>query len=252
MMNNPLEKPIPETKREKLESFARDFIYGVEADFWPSNITVMYTIGSDYKETFNNMPQSLGKLLDKWEGNIPNIEDFVTYGYFRRVDKKYVPTQKTIDLLQKPAEAPKIFISYKRSESSTLALLIEARLRIADSTMRPFIDKNIPTQTRWDNFIKQQVEQCEVMICLLGLKTLESKFVRDEILEAMKLKKKFISVLHQGFYFPEDQGDLDDTIWGIMQELDDWQAVPVEQPPSAEKYETAINRILVDMGYSTY
>ena len=68
----------------------------------------------------------------------------------------------------------------------------------------------------------------------------------------MNTDSKIISILHLGYQFPEIRTNETDDEWKIIVELKEWQAITVEEPISAEKYEVAISRMLNDMGYSTY
>ena len=51
-------------------------------------------------------------------------------------------------LVNEPATPPNVFISYKRSESSAFAILLEARIKY-ETTSRPMWDKNMELGDDW-------------------------------------------------------------------------------------------------------
>lgn len=258
-MENPLEQPAPEDQIEQVHVLARDLAYGVSVGLWGTTVKVSSTIKRISWSVEGGEVSAEEYFAQKWQEDWPSAKLLKSFGYFdlfREVrlgsEYDYILTQKAFELLEQPIATPQIFISYKRDESSPLALLIEARLRLADSNIRAFIDKDIPTQTRWEKYIMDQVRQAETVVCLIGPHTLASPFVQDEINLAIQTEKRLISILHHGYSFPDDAEQSPDGSSQIIEELKQWQSITVEQPPSAEKYEIAINRMLNDLGYTTY
>lgn len=258
-MENPLEQPTPDDVIDRVVVFARDFAYGVASGLWGTEIGISSSASGESWHHWEDKERHFQNYAEhKWNENLPSIRLLQLFGYFSVYSQKskyevhYVPTQLAFSLLQKPIKQVNIFVSYRRKESSALALLVEARLKLADNMIGVFVDKDIPTQTRWEKYLKEQVENANTIVCLIAPETLKSNFVRDEILLAIDTNTKIISVLHHGYTFPEKHTHESDDEWKIIQELKEWQAIKVEEPVSAEKYEIAINRMLNDMGYSTY
>src|SRR5689334_7150231 len=135
-MDDPIDLPVPSDPIEKVHALARDIAFGSmkQEKFTPhlrvknANDQVEFIDGG-----LNNY------LSPKW-GNTHNyyaVHRLVLFGYLAKssVDTQeegtsfYDVTPKAIALLDKPITPAKIFISYKQSESSALALLIESRLK---------------------------------------------------------------------------------------------------------------------------
>lgn len=258
-MENPLEQIAPEDVIKRVTVFARDFAYGITQGLWGAEIGITLSgVGEDWYNWEDKEGNFTKYISNKWNNKPPFITLLQLFGYFKVYERKsnyeihYIPTEAAFELLRKPTELPSIFISYRRHESSVLALLVEARLRLADEMIGVFIDRDIPTQTRWEKYLKERVIEANIMVCLIAPDTLKSGFVQDEILLAIETGKTIISILHLGYELPEERTGETDNEWKIIEELKDWQAIKVEDPVSAEKYEIAINRMLNDMGYSTY
>src|SRR5262249_51031093 len=130
----------------------------------------------------------------------PSDELLNTLGYVTLIgtkdgDRSYLLTEKALALLEQPAAPPSVFISYKRDQSSALALLIEARLRLAGNP-NPFVDKNLTPGDEWHRKLEQTIKSCEYFISLIGPKTLESSMVIEEISWAKSARCKVISIWH--------------------------------------------------------
>jgi len=136
---------------------------------------------------------------------------------------------------------PSVFISYKQDQSSALALLIEARLKLQDSNINVFIDKLLQPGDDWEQRLEETVRQSRYFICLVGKNTLESETVQKEIQWAHDAGCIIISICHNSY-----------TIDGNLPiELKGKQAIIIAQE-SAKHYESAISDLLNGLGYSTY
>lgn len=209
-------------------------------------------------------------LQNKWGSyhNYYSVHLLVAFEYLRKsnVDEGYREptvvfydlTPKAFALLEKPAILPTIFISHKQDQSSALALLIEARLKLQDANIGVFIDRDIPPGENWNGFLKDQLHKSQYVICLLTMETLTSKGVSDEIEWAFEWAKanpdrKIIPICHNGYNFsqgfPENHPRKRIISEDMIQELSNWQAILVEQE-KAEYYDFAILKLLNRLGYS--
>lgn len=104
------------------------------------------------------------------------------------------------DLLQAPLAPPSVFISYQRSASSALGLLIVARLK-AVGIPNPFIDMNIEGGDEWQRRIENTIQGSRYFILLLAPGTLErSEWVRYEIKTAQAVPgMTIIPIWHNGY-----------------------------------------------------
>lgn len=261
-MENPLTQPIPSDAVDRVHEFARDLAYGVAKGAWGTLLYYTYYAGGRADWNIDSMKYDadgtspLGTLLtQKWDGQEPSAHMMVTFGYFSDNGKtesgytfKYRLNKSAFDLLVKPLTAPSVFVSYRRRQSSALALLVEARLLLADRDIQVFVDKDIPIGDDWEELLKQKVQGCRYFICLIGEHTLSAN-VMDEIEWAFDADCKVITMLHPGYQF--DAVNIDDPrAQALITKLSAIQSIPIKSE-SAEDYDSALRKLLNSMGYST-
>lgn len=256
-MSDPRGEPIPKDSVGKIRAFARDLAYGALVGDWSSKFVMNYGDGRFATEewTLKNY------LAQKWDSNPPNLYLLVSFGYIQDqrhevptppnfkaplpVVWEYILTDKAFALLEQPS-ATSVFISYRRGESSTFALLLLARFQMIG--LEPFLDLNIEPGNEWHAQLEHEVKRRDYFICLVGPTTLESEYVREEIAWALAAKARMIPIWHNQF---------NDTALAAIQkrypELGDFfarQAIRVEQEnPIA--YEGAITQLLNRFGMMT-
>jgi hypothetical protein len=180
----------------------------------------------------------------KWAGKYPSEYLLVSFGYLATLSaeagrSEYLVTEKAFKLLEKPTTPPNVFISYRRSHSSALALLIEARLRLAGNP-NPYVDKSLVAGQEWTKELEERVKAARYFIMLIGATTLDSTYVRDELNWAEQSGATIISIWHG--CKPDENAP---------KALTSRHAIIVENE-SALGYETAINQLLNGLGYATY
>lgn len=157
-------------------------------------------------------------------------------------------TRTAFDLLKSPFMPARTFISYRRRESSAMALLVEARLRIAGVPIESiFLDKNMTGGERWEARIYREIEQSDYFVCLLGPTTLaEGSWVTREIelLRQIRPQAAVIPVCHSGMRL----SDLPPTLTSS----NGYQIGKPQGEETALDYEMAVNFVLNAMGYRTY
>lgn len=271
-MDNPLDKPRnPENFMQDIEDLARDLAYCLSIEKWQSTFKVSADSewGMYWMKVMPSQRTDLQKrFYVKWiePGNAPTYAVLEAFGMTKNtfnealvqdsftivgkeviIVRQYILTEKAFSLLQKPAQAPSIFISYRHADSSALALLIEARLILAGADpSRIFIDKTIPGGDSLDDHIYKRASNCDVFICLIGSKTTFSAgsgvLAELEIIRARDPKPRIIWVCHNGIadvatYVPPDLRNLLGRV------------VPRE---SAIEYELTISYILNALDYKPY
>lgn len=229
--------------------FARDLANGVAQNLWTAEFQVFLTSGgSEWSSLteYEKGPQDPFDMLIAmtWNHKPPAHTLLRTLGYIallRDSDSylRYLLTQKSIDLLELPATPPSIFISYRRDQSSALALLIEARLKLAGN-LNPFVDKNITPGDEWHGTLEGTIFRSEYFVSLVGPKTLESSMVLKEIKWAEAADCRIISIWH-GCEINNETPDV----------LKKHHAIQITGE-SALEYETAVNQLLNSLGYPTY
>jgi hypothetical protein len=247
-MENPLELPVPPENDsiKRIEHFARDLAYGAINGFWGSEIqATAYGNGSVKWIIPHGDNQAFWKYLkEKWNSSSPRPDLMLSFQFFQAIGQDvFILTPKAFGLLEKPITPPSVFISYKQSESSALALLIESRLKNIDPNVSIFIDKNIPSGESINTQIAEALEASQFFICLLGSRTLlDSTAVQTEIdLVKSKTERMIIPICHNG-YTPDDI---------YTQYFGDNKAIVIKHPESAEEYEINMTRLLIRLGYST-
>ena len=245
-MDNPLEQPAPEDPIARVHAFARDLAWGVAHGKWGTGFGVMRSAGEETLHVLRGPIEHFGKYRrEKWEDNPPSCEMLQTFGYLglgiettSRGNPTFLLTEKAFALLDKPAVPPKIFISYKQSESSAFAMLVEARLTHANPELGIFIDKSIRGGERWANRIQQAIKNCDYFICIFGPETPESEGVRKELDLALECNKHILLLTHRGYKMLPDGLSEIHRCAEILKE-------------NADGYEIAILRLFRDMGYPT-
>ncbi len=208
---------------ERIEFMAKALAYGVVNDLWTPFIEVEKRWITDPKassrelviteDMIYKMPPSqklegerwksaghptyekrlLNYLRDKWGFLQPQATFLEAFGYLERKSDNgnktlYLLTLTAFALLKKP-KASSIFISYRRSESSALALLIVARMK--EHGLTPFLDMHPDAHLEdnrlniaedWENELRQAIDAREYMVVLVSPKSLaETSFVRTEL-----------------------------------------------------------------------
>lgn len=266
-MDNPIAYPRnPANFTQDVEDLARDLAYGASIGEWEASVAVSHyavnSFGYWWADEMMERTPLQEAFFQKWIGPRgesvagPRYDILEAFGYMSVVTGKlakdendkllYTLTRRAFDLLQKPAQAPSVFISYRRRESSALALLVEARLRIAGADPeRIFVDKAIPGGALWEQHIHQHAVACTVLIVLIGPTTLDdgSWVVREiEMVKAENPSAQIIPVCHNGVTMSDAR---------VQALLGAYNGTHVAAETALD-YEQAISFVLNAMGYKTY
>lgn len=245
-MSNPLQQPRPDDPLDRVHDLARDLAYLALGGSMSAEIRVGTRgwKGDPRYESEIETPDLAAFRKKWWNGDTfagPSFELLASYDYLAvpQLDVYHIKSQ-AFQLLQKPAEKPSVFISYRRKDSSAFALLIEARLRLVglDSV---FVDKSIKAGEVWHDRLEEAIGQCQHFICLVGKTTFESSVIADEIRTAVASNRRIISIWHNGQVMTD----------AAPTELQKRHAITVTGE-SAREYETAISELLNTLGYKTY
>ncbi|QPC82304.1 toll/interleukin-1 receptor domain-containing protein [Phototrophicus methaneseepsis] len=254
---NPMEDEAPKGIIKRVEQFAYDLAWGVDKGLWGSLFGVTKSgLGTEWVNYANNTAFK-AYLVQKWNEDPPDDLLLFSFKYLSiehqhsRSNINYILTSNAFLLLKKPPKAPQIFVSYNHKESSALSLLVEARLKNKDSQIGIFIDKSINAGESWHPYLDEQLNQCEILVCLLTKETLKSTFVRKEINFALDNNKRVIPLCHAGYAIPDMNSHENDEVNNLLSRLNEVQAIYVEQPESAENYEIALLKLFIALGYST-
>lgn len=268
-MDNPLLAPRPDDPIERVHEYARDLAYLIatgEVDDlqgrsphqmvstaeainqfslkWGGYVLDTYLTAEQKEKAADSKSELSSGTYYKLLVPGPSFSTLVSFGYMMNVANAWHLTEKAFALLEKPAVAPSTFISYRRAESSALALLIEARLRLV-GVRDVFIDKNITAGEDWAQRLEDTIRACQVFIVLVGAHTLNAPaaVVEKEIALAVESNCRIISLWHNGHHLKHEKN--------YPSVLDKRQFIVVEHE-SARHYEMAINELLNSLGYRTY
>ncbi|NJL96176.1 MAG: toll/interleukin-1 receptor domain-containing protein [Anaerolineae bacterium] len=139
-------------------------------------------------------------------------------------------------------EAPpvSIFISYRRSSSSALAMLIHAELRVEG--FNPFLDiRTLVPGDEWHRVLRQRVMDASVFISVLAPDSLASENVAEEVAWALESPQtRIIPVLHAGLR-------VEDLRAGAFPQLADKNLILLEEDRAADIY-AALEQIRMVFG----
>ena len=237
---------VPSEKVAQIHEFAKDLAVGFDEGAWSeyfrqhNDHVIEHYSNENYKQFFEK----------KWAGVTLYAQIMVSMGYLQHmVGHSYISnvlTERALRLVDEPVTPPNVFISYKRSESSAFALLLEARIKY-ETNSRPFLDKNIELGDDWHARLEEKVKASRAFICVIAPNTLDprddgSKFyVLREIEWALDSENTdIIPVWHHGYEGVHDY----DIIAGK-------QAEPIESE-NAKNYDAAVNQVLNRLGFSPH
>ena len=169
---------------------------------------------------------------------------FVSQESMSRFGAEYMLTANAF-LLVEETESEKIFISYKRSESSAFALLVMTMLKNAG--LNPFLDLALIPGEDWSSGLKGRIKSADYFVLLLGANTLRSKVVQEEITWAFESNKIIMPIWHGGFEY--SSGDWEDIPLKLDKLLSATHTIRVlEENPLA--YYNAILELLNRLGFT--
>jgi hypothetical protein len=249
IMRDPFEQELPEKPLDKATAFARGLAYGVAEGWWTSIFQITHRVNGmtawDLVYSSDYQDQMFENKLSVWMPFAPSLDLLEMFGYLiLREGHFYQLTPKAMALLERPAIPPSIFICYRREQSSAFAMLIEARLK--SRGVQAFIDKEIRAGAQWEDLLKTTIqERATQFICVIGQKTLESDYVRQEIHWAHEAGRYMIPIWHGGFTrddpLPEDEV--------VRSFVESRNAIKVGEE-SALNYDNAINQLLNELEFT--
>ena len=227
-------RELPQNPMARIRTLAKELAEGAGEEFW--GITLFADRGK-----IADKQTTLTYLTHRWNNNYPNPKLLVQSGYLIGLSSAYEITKLSLDLVNR-AEPTNIFISYKRSESSALALLILKSLKAEG--LEAFVDLALEAGEDWHAGLKERIQQYDYFVLLLGKETLQSEYVCKEIQWGLEAGLSIIPVWHNGFKYQSDQWQLPPD---IDHKLSNTHAIEVKEE-SALGYDTAITALLNRFG----
>lgn len=207
--------PLPRNPMGQIRLLAKELAGGATYQLWSFQIEArMQDINENDPTAQRLIPTNEAMrtyLQDRWDGfaTFPDIRLLERMGYLSEVASDrfsitYMLTQAAFQLLE-VTEPDKIFISYKRSDSSAFALLVMTMLKNAG--LNPFLDLALVPGEDWSAGLKDRIESADYFVLLLGQNTLDSHVVREEINWALDANKVIVPIWHSGFVYQSGQWD---------------------------------------------
>lgn len=247
--------PLPQNPMAQIRLLAKEIAGGVAYRLWSFRVDLrIQNIDENDPPTKRLIPEDEAiqtYLKERWGGYtaFPDFTLLERMGYLSeqsadRFSIVYFVMQSAFQLLEE-TEPTKIFISYKRSESSAFALLVMTMLKHAG--LNPFLDLALVPGEDWSAGLKDRIEDAEYFVLLLGPQTLASKVVQAEINWAMESKKIMIPIWHSEFIYEsgawQDASEKIDTMLSMTHTIR-----VLEENPLA--YHGAVLELLNRLGYT--
>ena len=235
--------PIPNGDVVRVQLLAKELAMGVHKKLWKTAFGVHYSNygGGEFETGDENLASY---FRNRWDARHigSHLELLKGHGYIQIVSGGREITQQAFKLLTK-SEPYNIFISYRRMDSSALALLALARLK--EHGLEPFVDMALQAGGNWHADLEERIKACDYFVILLGKDTLESEVTVKEIRWALQYESPIIPLWHSGF-------DSNDDRWSRIDKeaLDTIQQTNaiIVQDESASGYNTAIVELLNRFG----
>lgn len=129
----------------------------------------------------------------------------------------------------KPADIKKcsnsIFVSYSRNDRKRLLWLTD---NLSAAKFTPFVDTQMPTSVRWENFLQKKISECACLLVVWSRCSIESHEVRKEVAYALQNDKPVIPVRIDNVLPPEDFRHLntaDLSAWSGYSGFSEWKKV---------------------------
>ena len=230
------QRPAPQHPVARMKVIARELAEGAMERIWRPGFDV----------TNSGYQQGIKVFLERRYSDFNQHFDFpllVIMGYLTQGSgNSYYITEQAFELLEAAASS-KVFVSYKRLESSSFALLIHDRLKVGG--LNPFVDMQLRPGDKWHNELRNHIKQSDMLVLLLGRTTLKSKVTLDEVATAIQANVPVIPIWHHGFKL--DASQWVDVPSDILDYLGSTHTIRVaEENPLA--YDTAIRELMNRLG----
>lgn len=206
------QRPLPTSPMARIRTLAKELAEGAIEEVWETPIVAQKDDlpGSERRRYVPLFESLQAYLAARWNNNYPDFTLLERNGYLERDVDTFEITQTAFQLVEEVLSAS-VFISYKRSESSALALLVLSRLK--EKGIDAFVDLTIQPGDDWQDHLKKQIEHRDYVVLLLGRETLKSEVVLEEIQMALDKGLHIIPIWHNGFkYAPEEWVSLSPTV----------------------------------------
>ncbi len=235
--------PIPSGDVAWVKLLAKELALGVNRQLWSSEFMIYFFEDGEAHVEDETIKSFFGSRWSDYDlSHVSSV--LLRQGFLIRKDSSdwLTPTDKAFSLLEE-TQPYNIFISYRRLDSSALALLVLTRLK--EHSLVPFLDMALEAGGNWHADLEERIKACDYFIILLGKDTLTSEMTVKEIQWALEYQKPIIPLWHSGFGSDDDmwQG-ISYTVADAIQQIN---AIRVTDE-SASGYNSAIVELLNRFG----
>ncbi len=199
MSTRPIDLPVPDDPVQRVRRLARDLAWGALHGLWQPRFMIYEEHAWGHAWLFHP-GDGFDGYVKMWGDNLPEIYLLEALGYLAKTaESDWLLSDKAFKLIEEDRPEA-IFVSYRRSVSSALAMLIAAELRVEG--FRPFLDiRSIALGDEWHAILESRVRQSNIFIPVIGPTTLESDYVKEEVEWALENEtaRRIIPIVHAGF-----------------------------------------------------
>lgn len=199
MSTRPIDLPFPDDPMQRVRRLARDLAWGALHGLWQPRFMI-YEEHAWGNAWLFHPGDNYGDYHKKWDEHFPEVYLLEALGYLAKTaEADWLLSDKAFKLLEEDRPEA-IFVSYRRSVSSALAMLMAAELRVEG--FRPFLDiRSIALGDEWHTILESRVRQSNIFIPVIGPTTLESDYVKEEVEWALENEaaRRIIPIVHGGF-----------------------------------------------------
>lgn len=214
------QRAMPKNPMARVRTLAKELAEGATEELWGTTITIYYgREGEDTDKIFSNRNENLDAyFVARWQRKPPWMSLLEKNGYLTITQQSRFGvdmdiTKAAFDLLEE-VEPSTAFISYRRADSSALALLVLARMKAEG--LDAFLDLSITPGDNWHTHIKEQVQKRDYLILLLGQDTLSSDVVKQEIEWALDSGATIIPLWHNHFKYDGNHWNLSPRVHNLL------------------------------------
>lgn len=187
--------PIPSGDVGRIKLLAKELALGVHQNLWSRRLSLNDQILEndlhEFLENRWNEHKDFSRILEPLRGHgyVERDSDSSNGRYFRL-------SRMAFDLLLQ-AEPYNVFVSYKHSESSALALLL---VTIMNSYgLNAYCDMALKPGEHWHPELRQRIEECKFFVVLVGKQTHRSGPTVREIQHAYNNDRTIIPIWHNKY-----------------------------------------------------
>ncbi|MDZ4766092.1 MAG: toll/interleukin-1 receptor domain-containing protein [Chloroflexota bacterium] len=206
-------RALPKAPMERVRILAREMAAGAAEGLW------MVSLDHDAPNLLALRSPSFGSdsfnryLERRWKNQPPGWDLLQTVGYVRVEWRVVEISALAFGLLDDDAPAS-AFISYRRRDSSALALLVLERLRA--NGIDAYLDLSLRPGSLWRERIREEIQTRDTLVLLIGRETLASEMVQQEIIWALNADIVILPIWHNSFEYQSSARDLPATIDHIL------------------------------------